>query len=100
MIVLTKTADFYEKADLNSRKIQNYLYGEAYDILPEAVLSGTAVYLLGTADNWHFILFNGNEGENYYGWIFGNDFEEYVSEKNSYYRELIKKEALRIKENR
>ena len=100
IIVLTKTADFYEKADLNSRKIQNYLYGEAYDILPEAVLSGTAVYLLGTADNWHYILFTGNEGEKYYGWISGNDFEDYDAEKSTYYRELIKNEALRIKENR
>jgi hypothetical protein len=100
IIVLSKTADFYENPDFNSRKIQNYLYSEAYDILPEAVLSGTAAYLLGTVDNWHYILFKGNEGESYYGWIYGNDFEDYDAEKDSYYRELIKEEALKIKENK
>ena len=100
IIVLTKNADFYEKPDTSSKKIKNYIYDEEYNILPEAVLSGTAAYLLGSSNNWHYILFYGNEGENYYGWIFGNDFEEYNSEKSSYYRELIKQEAIRLKENR
>ena len=98
--VLTKTADFYEKPDINSKKVKNYIYDEGYSISPEAVLTGTAAYLLGTSSNWHYILFYGNEGESYYGWIFGNDFEDYNTEKSSYYRELIKNEASRIKENR
>ena len=100
IIVLTKTADFYEKPTRDSKKVKNYMYDEGYGISPEAVLSGTVAYLLGSSGDWHYILFYGNEGESYYGWIFGNNFEDYNAEKSSYYRELIKNEAIRIKDNR